>query len=317
MKNLGLLLKFFFAFSVVVSCTDEHTVVQQKIESAFSVYFIDGILKFKSVESFTSLVENQDPKAKESFIKFTDQQKNYSSLKKSYQAIKNNNGSRIFAVPEVEIIETNEFLSSLLNEDGMISIGNYNFKVNLERELVFLLLEEHRSQMDDLKNENMNNRNIRVFSTSEDVLWILTEQDYTTSANGRTEICFRGRYANRDEDTGFAYSPFVENVRQDNKVVYQKAGIYFSLQSKTKMQKEGWTGIWGSHEASDQRIRYYADFKPRCQGWINDQGEKVDDGNDNELNYRPYERTRALERYYFEAFFYGGGFWSQGHVIED
>jgi hypothetical protein len=100
--------------------------------------------------------------------------------------------------------------------------------------------------------------------------------------------------------------------RQDNKVVYQKAGIYFSLQAKIKVQEKSLTGIWVAAPNTYLHLDAYVKFKPKCKS----EEEKWHSRNttSNELNYRPYENTRGLNKYIYEVQFYGGG-WSPAYEI--
>jgi len=285
--------------------------------NVFGIEFKNGILQFVSIESYTAIVESQSNDYKSDFIGFLDGTGQYVSLRKANPMGGNTSAGRALSSQEQEIIETNEFLSSILNKDGLIIIGTYAFKVNLSTEKVYAMEAGLETEIDDLKAENVKNSNIMVFSTGDDVLDLLAEGSRGT-ANGRGHLFCRENGATGNEDKGYDTSPHSGDFRQDNKVVYQKAGVYFSLQAKTKVQFRGWTGIWGGGGLiSDQRIEYYVKFKPRCRDVVEHFGTRHDDGPSDEFNYRPYESIRGLHRYRYEAIFFGADFWSRRYVIAD
>ena len=172
-------------------------------------------------------------------------------------------------------------------------------------------------KIDDLKNENTENKSILIFSTDDDVLDLL-EEGVKGTVNSKVELfCGEsGADGHEAKHYDYAYSSS-DDFRQDNKVVYQKAGIYFSLQSKTKAQYKGWTGIWNETNACDQRIYYDVYYEPKCKSSTTRSGTLYDDGCGNELNYRPYETTRGLHHYRFDVDFYGLSFYSRHYHIED
>lgn len=279
--------------------------------------FKNGVLQFPTVDNYINLVESGSDETKKNLINFLDKKKDYMSLRKSHYSFRNTAGSRILSTQEAEIIETNEFLSSLLNSDGLIVIGDYYFKVNLNSEKVFVLPIKDEDQLQDLRQENINSEDILVFSTDDDVLPLLSEGSKGT-INGRSQLFCRESNADGDKDESFAYEPFYDDYRQDNKIVYQSVGIYFSLQAKTKMQYKSLVGLWvDAGITNGQELRYYVKYEPKCRNVTENTGIKVDDGPSNELNHRAYESTRGLHKYRYEAQFYGQGYWSRKYIIFD
>lgn len=117
-----------------------------------------------------------------------------------------------------------------------------------------------------------------IFSTDDDVLDLLENGSQGTSG-GRVQLFCGESGAKADKKDDYDVSPFDPNYRQDNKIVYQKAGVYFSLQAKTKVQYKGWTGIWGDGgPIYDQQITYYLKYEPKCKGITERYGTITDDG---------------------------------------
>lgn len=182
---------------------------------------------------------------------------------------------------------------------------------------MYVLSNQFESEIEDLKAENTDNKNILVFSTNDDVLYLMDEGSKGT-INGRSQLFCGESNAKGNKDESFVPEPFYDDYRQDNKVVYQSVGIYFSLQAKTKMQYKNLLGLWvDAGITCCQKIQYYVKYEPKCKGVTERSGTKEDDGNSNELNYRPYESTTGLHKYRYEAAFYGAGYWSRNYVIFD
>jgi hypothetical protein len=283
----------------------------------FGVEFKNGALRFPTTEKYIDLLETGNDAIKSKLVSFLDGKEDYISLRKSHFGSKKSANARVLSTEETELVETNEFLSSLLNQDGVILIGDHYFKVNLSKEKVYVLNAQSETDLEDLKNENTRNSNIMVFSTDDDVLYLLEEGTKGT-INGRTELFCGESGADSKKDDSFAVEPVYGDYRQDNKVVYQKAGIYFSLQAKTKMQYKSLTGLWVDAGVTyNQQLNYYVKYEPKCKGVTERTDNKTDDGPSNELNYRAYESTRGLHKYRYEADFFGQGYWSRIYSIAD
>lgn len=69
---------------------------------------------------------------KQELITQLDRTNSYTSLKKANSLSRGTSLGRTLSDTEVEVIESNAFLASLLNENGLIIIGEYAFK-NLKR----------------------------------------------------------------------------------------------------------------------------------------------------------------------------------------
>jgi len=286
-------------------------------KNEFNVEFKNGALKFSSINSYQNMVEDKTDAERSAFISFLNSTKDYNSLRKSYSKTKQTSAGRVLGTKETEVVESNEFLSTILNEDGLIAIGEYYFKINLNSEKVFVLPLKNESEFDDLKQENVANQNILIFATDDDVLLLLSEGSKGT-ISGRSQLFCRDRSADALKDDSYAYEPFYDDYRQDNKIVYQKAGVYFSLQAKTKMQYKNLIGLWVDAGITyNQQVRYYYRYEPKCRNSSEGSATKTDDGPSNELNYRAYESIRGLHKYRYEAEFFGQGFWSRKYIIFD
>ena len=308
-KNLIVKIACITLFSAAFSCTDLEN--QQKVTLNDKSDLLDGnaflakgIVHFPSVSFYQQFVETRSEAQEESLLKDLDGSADYISLKKvSGLKSKNSKQGRTLGAKEIELAETNDFISTLINSNGMISIGDYYFKINLNTEKAYVLRKEHLAQIEDLANENIENKNIMIFSTSDDVLNLLEEGMKGTSS-GRSQRPCRFDNAAGKEDKDFEY--FVDcgyPIIMDNKVVYQKVAIYFSLQAKTKVFRDN---AFEPLNGTAQAISYYVLFKPKCLGETEESGVQTDGGSYNELSRRPYERSYGQSKYIYQATFSTG-----------
>lgn len=101
-------------------------------------------------------------------------------------------------------------LSEILNKDNIVSIGNYFIKINTNNENVYVLNKKFANKYSDLVNENLNNPNIFQYSTYDNVLSLLENDNlkarscgaavantYTSASktNGNYEILAQGTYS--------------------------------------------------------------------------------------------------------------------------
>lgn len=248
-----------------------------------------------------------------------DKDKHYVSLRKSvHLQEKSSVNSRKLSAQELQVVETNEFLASLLNENGLITIGEYTFKVNLGSEKVYALNNEFIHQLEDLKNENVENNNILEFSTDDDVLSIIESGDFEKpNANGRVSIlCFREGGANRKDDK-FEHKELVFRtsspapptlvMNSDMKHVYQKAGIYFSLMLELKyMWKFDDCSTITCYKQMTTDITANVTYRYRQKCKKNDTGYQsvtYYEKDDNKLNRRLWESASALQLFYLDTKF--------------
>ena len=279
-------------------------------ETPTVLYAIEnGILAFGSTADYTNAVEKQNAKERESFINAIQATKNYVSF--SRMASRTN--GRTLSEPETELLE-NDFLSAILNEDRIVAIGNYYYKIDMTNSKVYALSKKNKASFADFKNGNTANTDVLEFSINDDVLMIIQameEEGLTTTPSGRTQWkikwpCFSGGYAFGNKDSGYDYPapPINPSYRMDNKLVYQQLGIYYSLQSKTKSESFI-ESSWKAAADPNQKIEVIElRWKERCGG---EGGAPIiirDGDAEDALNYRPYESTRSLQWYTFKAYFY-------------
>lgn len=302
----------------LLSCDQENlnfSETETKISITQDVSIINGVVSFRSIESYTDLIENQDRTLKRDLVQKLDIVNGYQPFK-SLKGKDSQNGrvNKSLSAEEVELIETNDFITTLINSDGLIQIGEYIFKIDLQTEKCFVLESRYNTEISDLVNGNTQNEKIMTFSTNDDVLYLLADGSKGTQ-QGRTQLFCTQSGARAKDHKDFDYES--DRFRMDNKIVYQKVAVYFSLQAKTKVQYKSDAGIWVSNSDCGQRIRYFYRIKPKCKSTFEEEDFLEDDGCGNELNLRPYERSYGINKYWFTTRFYGYSFWSREYEIKD
>ena len=63
-----------------------------------------------------------------------------------------------------------EFLQKILNDDYIVQIDNWLIKVDAAKEQVLALEINKSNEYVDLAKSNLNNKNIQVYSTNDDVI---------------------------------------------------------------------------------------------------------------------------------------------------
>lgn len=171
-----------------------------------------------------------------------------------------------------------ELLATLLNPQGIIQIAENIFEIDALNETVTVY---PASETREKKNGS------QIFSTNDDVFDRLDgiETLFTKSS------C--PSYKEKIEN----WAVWGGNV--ECKVVYQKAGIYFSLQSKIK--KNFWGGSAYIELSCPSGSSYTQNRRGASQLSIPDNSQG---GWDRVYNYRPYSSMRGLRQYYFSVTFY-------------
>lgn len=214
--------------------------------------------------------------------------------------------------------EYDGFLGQLLNEDHIVAIANFLVKVDIENERTLAIDKNAPNAYSTLVNNDLTAAGLYIFNTEEDVIEVfegiergeLNPTNYRDWINGETARRCPG--ADRHDVKNIEQwselkrnsckNSFVDFFGQDDKTVYQKAGIYFSLQSKIKSRWRCYYGNWaGPLYEADLKLKGTCKFRKRCDG---EQFRTRDDRTrGKELSWRPYEGSRSLSHYWFDVEF--------------
>lgn len=245
-------------------------------QKAYSVK--NGVVHFSSFASYRNFLEAGSEKQKLDLVTDLRSRKDYTPLYKDPSHLRSTLASRLLLTgqgtdDDVDDLLSSDFLSSIVNSDGIVQIGNYFFNVNLITEKCYAI---HSSWVtipysenlyyDNLLNENTQNLYIFDFTTDDDVLDILEDLGNPTVKNSNTATYANKRCGEtgvpKKKVKGTEYFPKYDQYTQDRleiKVVYQKAGFYFSLLGKLQF-KSGGQGDWQS-----RRDYFVWRFKPKCK----------------------------------------------------
>lgn len=181
-------------------------------------------MQFSSIADYRELIDNSTEESRQELIKYVGENFRFVSLSQHLK-------SQVLQSRKNEEVEsmTDDFITHLLNEHGMIRIGEYYFRVDLENEVVYVS-ESEGDVLQTLTGEAEDN--VMVFSTSDDVLPLL-EAGYTGSPEGseggRSAGIFCGGGCG-GFDHKFTY--YIRGTGPDYiepRSRYVKAGIYFEF----------------------------------------------------------------------------------------
>ncbi|TAE34545.1 MAG: hypothetical protein EAZ91_00340 [Cytophagales bacterium] len=264
----------------------------------------DDYLRFKDrrvFEQYSTSLGNV-PKGMEldKFLSSAEEKYDFKSLRAANATSKTESGARVAGKPNSCIED--DYLASMLNPDGIVQIDQWIFRLDVCAGKVFVLAEKDKAMMAELKKKMPTHKAIRVFSTDDEVLDLLS----TTKPGAKVAICFNDRRADGATDQTFQRhvisSPTINTYSveyfADAKVVYQKAGIYFSLLAELKYMRRlqddsNW--FWNQEFTSMNLLTTYR-YKRRCGDESGD-SEFTFVASDNKINKRVYESSNGLARY--------------------
>lgn len=120
-----------------------------------------NLVQFSSIADYRELIDNSTEESRQELIKYVGENFRFVSLSQHLK-------SQVLQSRKNEEVEsmTDDFITHLLNEHGMIRIGEYYFRVDLENEVVYVS-ESEGDVLQTLTGEAEDN--VMVFSTSDDV----------------------------------------------------------------------------------------------------------------------------------------------------
>lgn len=240
----------------------------------------DNRLVFSSLTEYHELIEDLCEKSEDELIDQAETD-TFTSMFEFYES--NNDLNNL---PADDII-----LALILNPQGIVQINNYVFKVDLVNETVLVYQlstdeSQNQSKITDMIN-NIKSSGILQYSTTDNLIDLL-DGTFEEASN-----C-------PGEKLGYYYWN-TSGGQVMYKIVYQKAGIYFSLQSKIKKDHYGGAEFLSisTYDHSAVGGTNFWKHKKKCDTFF-----KYDSGYGREYNIRPYAGTRALTDYLFSISYY-------------
>lgn len=195
-----------------------------------------------------------------------------------------------------DVLMEDDYLASLMNEDGIIQIGKYLFKIDVNQELVFALNEANKAAYADLVATNTKNEDIMIFSTNDEVLILLEEGSTGTFENGREAglTCKQSQARHKWTAPVLHYG---DGYRMVCRIEYLKFGVYFKLEARLWNQVQN-LGLWWAQQGNLQ-ISTNCGYQARCRSaeYVNDVKGEID----NSMKRVVYEKIKGLNKYYYSA----------------
>ena len=230
------------------------------IKTDISATLSKGVISFKSLQDYEAFLTQTDEEI-EAFLRAKHHQgfKSYagSFLNREFEPIGGKNGE--------ELLIDDDFFSRILNEEGIINIGDWFVRVNLPKEKAFALHQDHLADYPDLVNENLENNHVLEFSTDQEVLYVLAEMDGTTTQESRTEWWCTGADANRHEDNRNISGTNV--YQHDTFLRYFRYAIGFTIEVQVKWRYRTANIIfneWNSIKADNIYMVYNREYDIKC-----------------------------------------------------
>ncbi len=196
-----------------------------------------------------------------------------------------------------------EELQKILNDDHIVQIAQWLIKVDAAKEQVLVLDKKYLDQYNDLAISNLNNKNILVYSTEDEVLSML--QNGESPSNARVEALFCSESGGRAKQND---GPAIANInllntqggvtlletRYNIETRYLKLGIYFEL--KCKAQNDWWQGV-----ALNAAGKYNIACVDNGDLYFNEWKSSPADTFLGEAILKPYTGIKKLNKYFLTA----------------
>ncbi len=210
-----------------------------------------------------------------------------------------------------------EYLAAVLSPENVIKVGKWAFRIDVINEIVAVVdasSEKEVARLFDLETKLTEKEGVMLFSTNDDIFADLEagSTGSITSKNERAEVwgwfC-KDRRADRKKDDEHLYYEGGNSNRLYSKVVYQQAGVYFSLLINTEHQwkQAGIAWINGDPNNNSLKYTYYYRYQKRCGDYVSQRSQPAGSYSyvvDNDITNRVFQGTQNLKEYEAEATFY-------------
>ena len=181
----------------------------------------EGFLSFPSKEKYIEIIENNRTKDSIGLIEWADSL-GFNSLLKELDI----NDSLI----------VDYLLANLLSLDTTIKIENYIYKICFNIDSVIAMPIEYIEKYDRFVNNKVSRDSLIIYSIEYPILDQTKDMVPDPPGGGGGGGGGGGSSGNKYKDMAYVYYGAGNNYRLKCKLVYQHAGIYFSLVSKVKKQ---------------------------------------------------------------------------------
>lgn len=182
---------------------------QVVFDSEFHVASDNRMLIFKSTDDYEKVVNNTNQESQRQFIS-TIQKLNFESYAEKQENVKLGSSN------------CDSFFAEIINSDGVVQIGDNVYKVDLSNGIVGVINSTNISEYTDLVSLNATNKNIRRFTTQDDVIELAE-----SGAESKTRSC--GGIDGTEQVTSVVDFGTVNGVlrRCQASVTHFVGGVYF------------------------------------------------------------------------------------------
>jgi len=218
-----------FASTMFFSCNKEsleNSNLKSDWELEFDNIYSDGrMLIFKYVQDYELLVNDPSEELVVEFLDYISEMEH--TTQADYLSTLNQE--------ELDSIDYDEYLSKILNEDCIVQIGEYLYKVNTSTEKVYVMHEEFIEDYEQLVEENLDAGKVQEYSTGDDVIYIIEGVDSLEKSCGGIGGGRYFAYGTGLEDGMVIGYLFNHAVKLNPWVQMYCAGVYFKLSANFKL----------------------------------------------------------------------------------
>jgi hypothetical protein len=204
-----------------------------------------------------------------------------------------------------------DLLATMLNPEGFIQIGKIVFNIDPETEAVYAFSENIPENIRKIKNRNFDGADIVKFRDSDNVLDFIVNDRINLKAKGAIQ-----GGGNNIASTTIEKQKDSPDKRFNSKNVYQKAGIYFSLQASMTQRLE-LTGNYMKMSVCITNDSWYKVKGTSTKVMIKDKITLCETKSARKVNVRSYESSNGLSEFFVHAIYdyweysgsYGGGWY--------
>lgn len=187
-----------------------------------------------------------------------------------------------------------DIMKSVLNKDQIVQIGNYLYRVNKQIEKVFVLPVANVSEYQDLINENKSNKNIRQFSTIDDVIEL-------AESGAEGEKCSESGSSQKSQTQTQTYVDITGtsmdiSIVADYNLVFGIAHSLVARFSRPGPMSSNRFSMFIQTEAITYKKKCSSSYGPTSYPWVHDWEVYR-----REQRYRVYYSTKPLSHFHFRV----------------
>ncbi len=267
----------------IVGCEKKNiqkqTLQVESSDSDFNISSDGRMLIFKTTEDYKKVVNNPTDEIKKKFLSNVSKMNHSTFLEKVIKE-------------KTEDLIDDDFFESIINEDAVVQIGEYLYKINPITEKVFVLPASKITEYDDLVNENKENINIRQFSTSDYVIDLAESGD----AGEKGLFCGESGCGYQKQETDKVTIPgFGGQYKFEGYSRYLRLGVYFCLKADASSNSSN-IRIYIQYENSWDKVKCGSTHGATNHLWYQNNSTYSTD-----QDYRKYQGIQPLNGLHLKA----------------